>query len=1031
MDLSRPSLFLIALFGPLTVASLSAANKPSHGESTQSALAILSSRCFLCHGPDEGTRDSELRLDREESATLEREGRFAVKPGDPNASEIISRVISSDPDLQMPPPDAKVPRLTSGEVETLKSWIRSGASWSQHWAFVAPVRPAVPVVQRPDWVRNPIDAFVLRRLESQGLTPSPAADRVTLYRRASLDLIGLPPTVSELDQYLAEVADADMAYEQQVDRLLASEHFGERWARIWLDAARYADSDGFEKDKPREVWFYRDWVINAFNRDLPYNQFVIDQIAGDLLPGGTQDQLVATGFLRNSMLNEEGGIDPEEFRMQAMFDRMDALGKAVLGFTVQCAQCHTHKYDPLSRREYYQMFAFLNNSYEAQPTVYTAEQQTLRNKLLAEIAQLEQQLKVDHPDWQSRMAAWESTVRDNQPEWTVLNIENAGNGSQRYYPQGDGSLLAQGYAPTRFEAPFAAVTDLPEIKSFRVEMLPHPNLPAGGPGRGYDGQFALTEFKVTAESVADPKQKKTAKFVRATADFSNERQELGHPFVDDKGKSSGFTGPVEYAIDGDKSTAWGIDAGPGRRNQLRQAVFVSEENLAFPGGTKLTITFSQQQGGSNSDNNETLNLGRFRVSAVAGDAVADPVPERVRQILSHPQEQRSAEDDRLVFRHWRTTVPEWQSVNDAIDALWRQHPEGTTQFTYHEMDRPRETFLLEKGDFLKPLEPVDADVPDFLHSMPNEAHHTRLDFARWLADGRSPTTARSIVNRLWQAYFGIGIVDTPEDLGTQGSQPSHPELLDWLAVELMEHNWSLKHIHRLIVTSNTYQQSSAQRHDATTLEDPDNRLLARGPRFRVDAEVVRDIFLTASGLLNPTVGGRSVYPPAPEFLFQKPASYGPKYWGFDEGPDKYRRALYTFRFRSVPYPALQAFDAPSGEFSTVRRPRSNTPLQALTTLNEPLFVECSQGLAQRAAAFSSDDARNLTFAFRSCVAREPTAAEQSLLLDVLTQQRQQFETHLSAATEVVGAACDDPGGLAAWTVVCRILLNLDETITKE
>jgi mono/diheme cytochrome c family protein len=1019
---------VIAVFGGLLSGGLWAEDRP-HVDAAQPALAILAGRCFVCHGPDEGTRASDLRLDLAENATRVRDGQTAVKPGDPEGSAVIARVTSRDPDVQMPPPESKLPPLTESEVQTLKAWIAGGASWSQHWAFVTPVRPAVPEVQRQDWVRNPIDGFVLQRLEAKKIEPAPQADRATLLRRAGLDLIGLPPSVAELDAYLSDATDG--AYERQIDRLLGSDHFGERWGRIWLDAARYADSDGFEKDKPREVWFYRDWVINALNRDLPYDQFIIEQIAGDLLENATQDQIVATGFLRNSMLNEEGGIDPEEFRMQAMFDRMDALGKAVLGFTVQCAQCHTHKYDPLSRREYYEMFAFLNNSHEAQPTVYTAAQQSQRAELFQQISALEEQLRRDHPDWPARMQAWEASVRGDQPEWTVLAIQNAGGGSQRYYEQGDGSLLAQGYAPTRFDAPFTVVTDLPEMRSFRIEMLNHPNLPAGGPGRGYDGQFALTEFKVTAESVADPTQKKTAKFIRATADFGNARKELGRPFVDDNGKSSGFTGPVEYAIDGDKLTAWGIDAGPGRRNQPRQAVFVADENLAFAGGTKLTITLGQHQGGSNSDNNETLNVGRFRVSATTTEAAADPLPARVRAIVSEAPAARTPDETRAVFGHWRTTVPEWQAVNEQIEALWRQHPEGTTQFTYQELDRPRATFLLERGDFLKPTERVDAGVPGFLHTLPTGPQHTRLDFARWLVDRRSPTAARSIVNRIWQAYFGIGLVETPEDLGTQGSTPSHPELLDWLAVELMDHGWSLKHIHRLIVTSNTYQQSSVQRRDVPTLEDPDNRLLARGPRFRVDAELVRDIFLTASGLLNPQVGGPSVYPPAPEFLFQRPASYGPKYWGFDQGPNKYRRALYTFRFRSVPYPALQTFDAPSGEFSTVRRPRSNTPLQALTTLNEPLFVECAQGLARRTTAQSDDDAQNLVFAFRCCVGRRPTDAERAVLQETLQQQLTKFSADAAAAAEVIGETCDDSARLAAWTIVSRILLNLDETITKE
>ncbi|MCH5377956.1 MAG: DUF1549 and DUF1553 domain-containing protein, partial [Planctomycetes bacterium] len=675
----------------------------------------------------------------------------------------------------------------------------------------------------------------------------------------------------------------------------------------------------------------------------------------------------------------------------AMFDRMDTVGKAILGFTVQCSQCHNHKYDPFTNREYYEMFAFLNNSYEAQPTVYTTEQKAQRDEIAHKIAAIERQLRADNPDWKEQMAAWEATVRDDQPDWTVLPIENAGSGTQRYFHQSDGSLLAQGYAPTRFDAPFAVTTDLPDIRSFRLETLTHPNLPGGGPGRGYDGEFALTEFTVKAESVKDPKKSINVKIVKATADFGNERKELGAPYVDDAGKSAGFTGPVEYAIDGKKQTAWGIDAGPGRRNQARKAVFVAEKNVAFPGGTKLTFTLGQHQGGSNSDNNETLNLGRFRISACADEAVADPLPESVRKIIQIPFDQRTEEQIETVFAYWRTTVPEWKDANDQIEALWQTHPEGTTQFVLQERTEPRDTYILARGDFLKPIEQVSADIPAFLHHSPEKKN--RLDFAHWLVDRESPTTARSIVNRIWQAYFGTGIVDTPEDFGSQGGAPSHPELLDWLSVELMDNGWSLKHLHRLIVMSSTYRQSSDIRTDGQEgLKDPENRLLSRGARYRVDAEVVRDIFLSCSGLLNPEVGGRSVYPPAPAFLFQRPVSYGPKDWRYETDEEKYRRAIYTFRFRSVPYPALQVFDAPSGEFSTVRRARSNTPLQALTTLNEPLFFECSQALGRRVLTEGGDnDADRMKLAFRCCVARQPTEDELNLLLDVLQKQLKQFE----------------------------------------
>ena len=1001
-------------------------------------LPLLSERCFACHGPDEQTREADLRLDRREDATAQRDEGAAIVPGKPEESALLRRLTTTDPDLVMPPPDSGKKKLSPKEVTLIRQWIAEGAPWSRHWAYEPPQRPPIPKTDVPQRIQTPIDAFVEAHWKEHGLEPAPRADRATLIRRLYLDLIGLPPSVEEVDAFLAD--DRPDAYERLVERLLESPHYGERWGRIWLDAARYADSDGFEKDKPRHVWFYRDWVIRALNEDMPYDQFIIEQIAGDLLPNATQDQIVATGFLRNSMLNEEGGIDPEEFRMQAMFDRMDAIGKAVLGITLQCGQCHHHKYEPFSQRDYYRIFAFLNNCHEAQPVVYTREQEVRRRQILAEIARIEQALRDEHPDWRQRLAKWEAAQKPPSVPWSILEITNAGDNNQRYYRQEDGSVLAQGYAPTRFDATFTATTRQAVIRSFRLELMTDPNLPAGGPGRAVDGQIALSEFKVVATSLADPTQKKTVRFVRATADYSNPPKQLQAPYTDAKGKSSGVIGPVELAIDGKNDTGWGIDAGPGRRNQNRHAVFVTDENVAFPGGTRLTIILSQRQGGWNSDDNQNLNLGRFRISVAPVEAEADPIPAKVRAILALPPSERTDSQWNALFSYWRTTVPQWSDANRRIEELWKQHPEGTTQFVLKERSVPRQTFVLERGDFLKPLDPVTPGVPDFLHPFSCQGRPTRLDFARWLVARESPTTARAIVNRLWQAYFGRGIVETSEDLGTTGSPPTHPRLLDWLAVELMDNNWSLKHIHRLIVSSAVYQRSSHVP-EASYRADPDNRWLARGPRFRVDAEIVHDIVLAAAGLLRRDVGGRSVYPPAPEFLFQRPASYGPKTWAYDRDGQQYRRAIYTFRFRSVPHPPLQAFDAPSGEFSTVRRPRTNTPLQALVTLNEPLFFEAAQGLARRTLSRpQTDDQARLVYAFRCCVARFPTDEELAVLRQLLQRQRTRFEQgKLDAASLLVDAygrpsprvdGVDDRE-LAAWTLVCRVLLNLDETITKE
>jgi hypothetical protein len=759
--------------------------------------------------------------------------------------------------------------------------------------------------------------------------------------------------------------------------------------------------------------------------------------------------MVATGFLRNSMINEEGGIDPEQFRMEAMYDRMDAIGKGILGITIQCAQCHTHKYDPLTHTEYYRMFAFLNNCHEAQITVYTPQQEDDWRATERLIRKIEDRLREANPDWQERMAAWEQSVRQEKlPDWTILRAQTTDESGQKYYMQDDGSILAAGYAPTNHTPEFVAEVKSPTISAFRLELLNDPNLPHRGPGRSIYGACALTEFQVEAVPLDRPGKPVKLKFTKATADVNPPARQLEKIFDDLSGKRR-VTGPVEFANDGNNLTAWGIEIGPGRSNVPRQAVFTLDKPLEAANGVKLEFKLVQNHGGANSDNNENNNLGRFRLSiASATDAVADPIPTDLRAILQLPVAKRTAEQTARVFDYWRTTVPEWHEENRRIEALWQSHPQGATQLALEERESPRSTHRLERGNFLAPAEKVSPGVPAFLPPIERNdktsATASRLDFARWLADRRSPTTARSIVNRIWQAYFGTGLVATAEDLGSQGDPPSHPELLDWLAVELMDHNWSLKHIQRLIVNSATYRQSS---HVTPQMleRDPANRLLARGPRYRVDAENVRDVALAASGLLNPTIGGPSVFPPAPEFLFQPPASYGPKTWVIDTGPDRFRRALYTFRFRSVPYPMLQAFDAPIGETACARRSRSNTPLQALTTLNEPLFVECARALAMKLLADGgATDSQRLAYAVRRCLSRDPKYDEQKVLSDFLDHQKERFkrggadpwpllagdDKGKQRITAAIPAGAT-PGDLAAWTAVARVILNMDETITKE
>ena len=981
---------------PALLSFLLATHAAAAVDFVQDIQPIFSEHCYKCHGPHK--QEAAFRLDHKPTALKGGDFGTAILPGKADDSRLVHAVLGTNPKMRMP---RKGDPLTADEIAKLKAWIDAGAVWpdsasvkieqkTDHWAFKPPVKPKIPAN-----AKHPIDAFIRERLEKEGLQSAPKASPETLRRRMYLDLVGLPPDPSD---------NSDLS--DLTDKLLQSPHFGERWARHWLDAAHYADSNGYEKDPMRFIWFYRDWVINAYNRDLPYNEFVIQQIAGDQLPKATQDQIVATGFLRNSMINEEGGIDPEQFRMEAMFDHMEVIGRSILGLSIGCAQCHNHKYDPISQEEYYRMFAYLNNDNEPWRVVYTAAEQMQRSQILQRTAELEAKLKHDHPDWQQRMNAWKTQVKAAQPQWHTLHFVDDPSGGEKALRQPDGSILAQGYAPTKSDVKFVVKLDrdadtpvrspVMKISAFRLELMNDPNLPAYGPGRSQKGTAALTEFN--AQMNIDGKATKL-KFVRATADFGEAENTPLAPFARDKesDKDKRVTGPISYAIDGKAETAWGIDAGPGRRNVPRNAVFVLEKPVEVKPDSELSVTLSMKHGGWNSDDLQTMNLGRYRISTTdAPNAEADPLYSRQSE-----------------FAIFRTTVPEWKAVNDEIEAAWQQHPQGTTTLVLDARDQPRMTTILKRGDFTKPGDKVTTGVPAVLNPLPKNADGSRLTFAKWLASGQSPTTARAYVNRVWQAVFGTGLVETAEDFGTQGTPPSHPELLDWLAVDFMEHNWSTKHLLKLIVTSETYQQSSKITPELLE-RDPYNRLLARGPRFRVEGEVVRDIQLAASGLLNPAVGGRPVMPPAPAYLFEKPASYAPFPWHVDEDANQFRRSVYVFRRRSTPYPFLSTFDVPNGEASCIRRSRSNTPMQALMTLNETMSMEAAKALGERMwKEGGATDASRIAYGFKLCTGRAPHSKESSVLLDMLTRHQSK------------------PGEIAPRTLVARVLLNLDETITKE
>lgn len=975
---------------------------------------ILAEHCTQCHGADAKDRKSGLRLDQREGALKGGEsGSAAIVAGKPDQGELVRRITSTDPDLVMPPPSQKKP-LSAKQIETLKRWIQEGANYEAHWAFTTPMKPAVPAVG----VQHPIDSFVLAKLQARGLKFSPEAPSGALARRLYLDLIGLPPSPQEL----AEFERAGFA--PTVDALLRNERFGEKWARHWLDVARYSDTNGYEKDLQREQWKWRDWVVDAFNRDLPYNQFLIEQLAGDLLPNPTPAQIIATGFLRNSMINEEGAIVPEQFRMVEMFDRMDCLGKAVLGLTTQCAQCHSHKFDPLTQDEYYGMFAFLNNAYEAQSWVYTPEQLQAIAHVRQRIEAAEQKLRTQRPQWAQELAAWEQPLAQRQRElaWEPLIATELGSISGLNHPtqELDRSLLMKGH--TSNDVFMICSPTLNAVTGLQLEALNHRDLPHNGPGRSRVGTWVINEIEVFVKK-PDGKDWEKQKLANATADFSEPEQKSGD------GKKA--SGPVAHLIDGKDDTSWNTDRGVGRRNQPSVAVVQFETPLNLPAGTQLKIAWRM---------GEMLGCCRWSITRTAAPA-APAVDHAALLAMATPAEQRSAEQQATLFAAWRATVADAKPINDEIAAIWKEFPQAPTSILHlveREPANRRATHLLDRGNWDQPLREVAPHTPAAFHPFAADAPKNRLGFAQWLADPRSPFTARVAVNRVWQAIFGTGLVETPEDFGTRAPVPEHRELLDWLAADFMEHQWSHKHLIRTIVTSGTYRQTSQVSPDLLE-RDPRNVWLARGPRFRAEAEVVRDIALAVSGLLTQRLGGPSVIPPVPQNVLDYNYTY-PSYWKPAEGPERYRRTLYGFRKRSMPDPVMSNFDGPNGDFACARRVRSNTPLAALTGLNETIFVEAARALALRVLREGgADDAQRADYVFFLCTSRKPTADERKALLELLQSRRRRLADGWLNPREVATGnpnqlpALPDkttPQDAAAWTLVARVLLNLDETISK-
>ena len=977
---------------------------------------ILSENCFACHGPDKRARKADRRLDTADGARAEIDGVRAIVPGDLAKSDAAVRIESHDADEQMPPPKSEK-KLKPTQIALLKKWIEQGAKYEPHWSFIAPQRPAVPAVG----VTNPIDAFILARLAKNGLKPLPEADKATLVRRVTFDLTGLPPTPAEVDAFLAD--QSPDAYGRLVARLLASPRFGEKMAVHWLDLARYADTHGYHLDAGREMWKWREWVIEAFNKNLPFDQFILWQLAGDLLPDATTEQKVATGFCRNNMVNFEGGAIPEEYLTNYIFDRVNTFGTAFLGLTVNCTQCHDHKFDPLTQKEYYQFFAYFNAVPEngldgskgnATPVLElpTAAQQTQLEALRKKVADAETQVAELTKRVDAAQAAWETTAVVPMPrDWTVLApVEAKSLSGATLAVQPDHSILASGVNAGNDHYEITARTDRAAMTALQLEALTDPSLATGGPGRSAHGNFVLTGIDVEAQSVADPKLTQKVRFVAADADYAQ----------------AGFD--AAKAIDADEKSGWAVDGGT--KHETRTAWFAAEKPFGFPGGTELHVRLDFASGYVGH------GIGRARL-AVTEDAAAaiGKVPAAMAQILAIPADKRDAKQRETLQKHYREHVSpllkeptaQLEKLRAELKALEKRVP---NVMIMQQMDKPRETHILVRGQYQQPGDLVQPGTPASLPPLPAGAAPNRLSLARWLIAPQHPLTARVAVNRFWKGFMGTGIVKTASDFGAQGEWPSHPELLDWLATEFVASGWDVKHLAQLIVTSATYRQSARVTPELRE-RDPYNRLYARGPRFRLSAEEIRDTALAVSGLLDPRIGGPSASPYQPEGLWQELSSrkdsgnWTAQVFVQSHGPDLYRRSMYTFWKRTCPPPQMQTFDAPDRETCTVNRERTNTPLQALVLLNDPTYVEAARILAER-----------IRFAFRLATARAPSERETTLLTELFEKQKTRYTASRDEALKLLANGetqrnpALDPAELAAWTNVASTILNLDETVTK-
>ena len=998
---------------------------------------ILADKCFACHGADPKHVEAGLRLDQSESAIAKLDsGNRAIVPGQSSASELVRRIrLTPDDDLRMPPVRSHK-NLSQAEIQTLERWIDQGAEYKKHWAFVPAARPTLPTTT-PHWGVNAIDAFVSAKLQSEGLVPALEASRETLIRRASLDVTGLPPTVAEVDAFTKDPNPTNIALERVIDRLLDSPRYAERMTMWWLDGARYADSNGFQSDDQRFMYGWRDWVLNAFQMNMPFDQFTIEQLAGDLLPEATMDQKIATGFNRNNRQNSEGGLIAEEWRIEGVIDRVEATSAVWMALTLGCARCHDHKYDPISQKEMYQFFSYFNNVPEsgvASPgntapliRVPSPSSNTKLAELDAAIAAAESAVTEAEGKVSPAAEVWAANIGPkllkSSNHWRVLDGELTGRGGSKLTVQTDGSVRVTGKTPAMDVYSLSHTSKEPrKITAIQLEAIPHASNAASGFGRKGNGNIVLGEFEAeltpsTANESAIP-----LKFDRAFADYS---QANWH---------------IASAIDGNPSTGWALDGLDSTKQITRHAVFVFKEPVVLDVGSQLIIRLKQESLSNH-------NLGLFRLSATEeseiSETVVSPLPESLVAAIATPTIERSDEQKKSIVDHYRilseSPIAKSNAVLESAKKAKAEYDKSIpTVMVMQETSQPRDCFVLVRGQYDKAGEKVTAALPAAFPPLPAGAPNNRLGVARWLVDPSHPLTSRVQVNRYWELFFGVGIVKSSENFGMQSQFPSHPELLDWLATEYIRLGWDTKAILKTILMSATYRQSSIVTPELMA-RDPENRLLARGPRFRLQAELVRDNALAISGLLVEKVGGPPVRPYQPEGIWDEMNVYGNlRNYKHDQDTGLYRRSMYTIWKRTSAPPNMLIFDMPGREMCVVRRSRTNTPLQALSLLNEVTYVEAARGLAERMfleGGPSSTD--RIRFAFQLATSRTPSERELKTLLAGLEQRLVRFQADPESAKKLLSvgekkpASGIDPMELAAYTITASVILNLDETVTKE